>query len=146
MMGPSLDRRQLPDRRRHPTTLWRALRWRGRRTGFRRQGEGRQCYVDGLAGRIVGLAIVVYVSSLLDAFLTLRYLQAGGSEANPLMQLALMHSTALFLALKLSLTGVAVWVLAAHQQWPLAVRGMQWLALGYGMVVLYHLVLCVRFV
>ena len=58
-MAPSFDRRQLQDRRRHPTTLWRALRWRGRRTGFRRVGEGHQAYVDGLARQTVVLALLV---------------------------------------------------------------------------------------
>jgi Domain of unknown function (DUF5658) len=142
-MEPSLDRRRHADRRRHPTTLWSTLRWQGRRTSFRRAGEGHQAYVDGLAWRVMGLAVLVDVSSLLDALLTLRYLAAGGGEANPLMHLAITHSQTLFLALKIGLTGVAVWVLAAHQQWPLAVRGLSGLAFGYGAVLVYHLVLCV---
>jgi hypothetical protein len=44
------------------------------------------------------------------------------------------------------LTGVGVWVLAAHQQFPLAQRGLHGVALGYGVVLLYHLVLCLRLV
>ncbi len=131
---PSLDRRRLPDRRARPTTLWSALRWRGRRQGFRRAGEGHQAYVDCLAGRVVGLVILVYVCSLLDAFLTLLYVENGGSEANPLMHLALAHGPTVFVALKLSLTGVAVWWLAVHQHFPLAARGLRGLALGYGVV------------
>jgi hypothetical protein len=126
--------------------LWRALRSQGRRTGFRRQGEGRQCYVDGLAWRVVGLAVLVYVFSILDALLTLRYVQDGGGEANPLMHLALVHSTMLFVALKIGITGSAVWWLAAHQQWPFAMRGLYGLALGYSAVLVYHLVLCLRLV
>jgi Domain of unknown function (DUF5658) len=142
-MEPLLDRRRLPDRRACPTTLWSALRWQGRRTGFRRALEGHQAYVDGLAWRVVGLAVLVCVSSVLDALLTLLYLQDGGGEANPLMALILAYNPTLFLPLKISLTGAAVWVLSAHQQWPLAVRGLYGLALGYGAVLVYHLVLCV---
>jgi Domain of unknown function (DUF5658) len=145
-MEPSLDRRRHVDRRRHPTPLWSTLRWQSRRTHFRRAGEGHQAHVDSLARRIVGLALLIYVASLLDALLTLRYLADGGGEANPLMRLALAYGPTVFVALKLSLTGVAVWVLAAHQQWPLAVRGLYVLALGYGVVLLYHVVLCVRWV
>jgi hypothetical protein len=89
----------------------------------------------------VWLAILVYGGSLFDALLALGYLQDGGGEANPLMDLALAHSTTLFLGLKIGLTGAGVWGLAAHQQWPLAVRGLHALVLGYGMVVVYHLVL-----
>jgi hypothetical protein len=103
-MEPSLDRRRHADRRRHPTTLWSTLRWQGRRTSFRRAGEGHQAYVDSLARQTV------------------------------------------VLALKIGVTGVAVWVLAAHQQWSLAVRGLYGLALGYGVVLVSHVVLCVRWV
>jgi Domain of unknown function (DUF5658) len=145
-MERALDRRQVPDRRAHPTTLWHAIHSQGRRTGFRRAGEGRHAYVDGLARRTVVLALLVFGGSLLDAGLTLLHLEDGGSEANPLMHLALAHGPTVFIALKLSLTGLAAWWLAAHQQWSLAVRGLHALALGYGMVVVYHLVLNFHFV
>jgi hypothetical protein len=141
-MEPSPDRRQRADRRALSTTLRGALRSQGRRTGFRRRGEGRQCSVDGLAWRVVVLVALVYVGSILDALLTLRYLEDGGGEANPLMHLALAYGPTVFVALKLSITGVAVWLLAAHQQWPLAMRGLYGLALAYGAVLVYHLVLC----
>ena len=75
---PSLERRQLRDRRARPTALWRALRWQGRRSGFRRAGEGYHAYVDGLTHRTVLLALLVYVGSLLDALFTLHHLQQGG--------------------------------------------------------------------
>jgi hypothetical protein len=88
------------------------------------------------------LVALVYVGSILDALLTLRYLQDGGGEANPLMYRALAYGPTVFVALKLSITGVAVWLLAAHQQWPLAMRGLYGLALAYGAVLVYHLVLC----
>jgi hypothetical protein len=143
-MEPSPDRRQRADRRALSTTLRSALRSQGRRTGFRRRGEGRQCYVDGLAWRVVVLVALVYVGSILNALLTLRYLEDGGGEANPLMHLALAYGPTVFVALKLSITGVAVWLLAAHQQWPLAMRGLYGLALAYGAVLVYHLVLCWR--
>jgi Domain of unknown function (DUF5658) len=143
-MEPPLDRRRLSDRRSRPTTLWSALRSQGRRTGFRRAGEGHQAYVDCLARRIVLLAFLVYGCSILDALLTLRYLEDGGGEANPLMSLILAHSPTLFLPLKIGITGTAVWWLAAHQQWPLAVRCLYGLALGYGVVLVYHLVLFLR--
>jgi hypothetical protein len=141
-----LDRRRLPDRRARPTTILSALHGRGRRQGFRRAGEGRHAYVDGLARRIVVLALLVFVGSLLDALLTLRHLAHGGQEANPWLALALTHSTPLFLQLKIGLTGVGVWVLAAHQQVPLAQRGLHGLALSYGVVLFYHLVLSLRLV
>ena len=71
-------------------------------------------------------------------------LEDGGREANPLMHVALAHGTTLFIALKLSLTNVAAWFLAAHQQFPLAYRGLHGIALGYGMLLAYHLALVLR--
>jgi uncharacterized protein DUF5658 len=142
----SLERRRLADRRLRPTTLWSALRWQGRRQGFRRSGEGHRAYVDCLAWRTVWLAVLIYVGSILDAVLTLLHLQDGGSEANPLMHLALAHGPTVFVTCKLSLTGVVVWFLAVHQQFPLAARGLHGLALGYGVVLAYHLVLVWRLV
>jgi hypothetical protein len=145
-MGPKeeqLERRRQADRRTHPTTLWHALRWHGRRRGFRRAGEGHQAYVDGLAWRVVGLAVLVSVGSSLDALLTLLYVQGGGSEANPLMHLTLVHSSTLFLVCKISLTVAGVWVLAAHQQWPLATSALAGLALLYGLVLGSHCLLYV---
>jgi Domain of unknown function (DUF5658) len=144
--APALDRRRLADRRAHPTTLWSAFRWQGRRTSFRRAGEGRSRYVDCLACRTVVLALLVCGGSLLDACLTLLHLEDGGREANPLMEMALAYGPTVFVALKLGITGVAVWVLAAHQQWRLATRGLYGLVLGYGTVLGYHLVLCFRWV
>jgi hypothetical protein len=41
---------------------------------------------------------------------------------------------------------MGVWLLAAHQQFPLAQRGLHGLTLGYGVVLVSHLVLCVRLV
>ena len=140
------DRRRRPDRRARPTTFVRALRWRGRRHSFRRAGEGHKAYVDGLAWPSVVLALLIFVSSLLDALLTLRHLYHGGQEANPLLAMALTNSTLLFLQLKIGLSGVGVWWLAAHQQFPLAQRGLHGLALGYGVVLIYHFVLSLRLV
>ena len=140
----TLDRCRLADRRTRPTTLWSALRWQGRRTGFRRAGAGHHAYVDGLACRTVALTLLVVVGSVLDAVLTLLHLEDGGSEANPLMHVALTHGPTAFVVLKLSLTGGAAWWLAAHQQFPLAAQGLHGLALGYGVVLVYHLILALR--
>jgi len=104
-------------------------------------GKGHRAYVDGLTWQTVGLTVVVYGCSILDALLTLLSLEDGGSEANPLMQVAWAYGPIVFVVLKLSLTGVAAWWLAAHQQWPLATRSLYALALGYGTVLVYHLVL-----
>jgi len=116
------------------------VRWRGRRR-FRRAGEGHRAYVDCPAPRVVVLSLGIFLASLLDAGLTLRELAQGGSEANLLMAWALTHSETLFLALKSGLTGLGVWFLAVHQQFPLAQCGLVGLALGYGLLLSYHALL-----
>jgi hypothetical protein len=102
--------------------------------------------VDSRAQRTVVLVLCVVVGSLLDALLTLSHLAQGGTEANPWLARALTHSTARFLQLKMGLTGVGVWILAAYHQCPLAARGLYGLALVYGAVLVYHLLLYVRLV
>jgi hypothetical protein len=88
----------------------------------------------------------VCVGSLLDAFLTLGHLAHGGAEANPWLARALTHSPARFLQLKMGLTGAGVWILVAHHQHPLAARGLYGLAVVYGALLVYHLLLYVRLV
>jgi Domain of unknown function (DUF5658) len=143
-MEPTLDRRRLFDRRARPTTLWSTLRSQGRRTGFRRAGEGHQAYADNLARRVMVLAVFVYGCAILDALFTLLSLHTGGAEAPPLIRRTLVQSPALIFAVKIGISGPAVWFLAAHQQWPLAVRGLYGLAVGYGAVLVSHLVVCWR--
>ena len=99
-----------------------------------------------LARRTVVLALCVFVGSLLDALLTLGHLAHGGAEANPWLACSLTYGTARFLLLKMGLTGAGVWILAAHHQCPLAVRGLNGVALVYGAVLVYHLLLYVRLV
>ena len=91
--------------------------------------------------RTLVLALCVCIASLLDALLTLDHLARGGEEANPVLALALTHSTTRFLQLKIGLTGAGIWILVAHHQCPLAVRGLYGIALVYGTLLVYHLLL-----
>jgi len=62
------------------------------------------------------------------------------------MSVALEHGTTLFVVVKLSITCLAAWYLAVHQQFPLAYRGLHGLALGYGVLLAYDLALVLRLV
>jgi hypothetical protein len=81
------------------------------------------------------------MGSLLDTYVTLVHIQHGGSEANPLMALA--RGPTVFVGIKMGLTGAGAWFLAAHQYFPLASTGLHGLVLGYGALLVYHLVLAV---
>jgi hypothetical protein len=97
--------------------------------------------VDCLAPRVIALVMWVLVGSALDAYLTLVHVQHGGQEANPLMACMLAYGDALFVAIKMALTGTGVWFLAAHQQFPLALRALHGFAGLYVALLTYHLVL-----
>ena len=138
------NRRRLSDRRMQPTSLGSALRLYGRRQGFRRAGEGGNTYVDCLAPRISGLAVFVLIGSILDAYLTILHIQRGGSEANPFMALVLTYGYAPFIVVKMVITGIGAWLLAAHQQFVLAWKALHALAGVYGLLLLYHFMLMLR--
>ena len=137
----STERRRQPDRRAHPTTLWTALRLGRRRKGFRRAGEAYKAYVDCPSQRAVTLLFFVLGASVLDALLTLLFLQRGGHEANPFMALLLIHGEMPFVGIKMALTGVGAWFLAAHESFPMALRGLHMLAGGYVGLLLVHAVI-----
>ena len=134
----TIERRQQADRRTHPTSLWGTLRSHGRRQGFRRLGEGCNAYVDCPSRGVTWLLFVVIISSVLDALFTLVFLDHGGEEANPVMALVLSHGHTPFVGLKMALSGLGAWFLAAHQNFPLAFKALRGLAFGYLMLLLIH--------
>ena len=134
----SFERRQEVDRRAHPTSFGGTLRFHGRRKGFRRAGEGCNTYVDCPSRGVTWLLVAVIISSVLDALFTLVFLRGGGDEANPVMALVLSHGHTPFVGLKMALTGLGAWFLAAHQNFPLAFKALRVLAFGYLGLLLIH--------
>ncbi|GIX45897.1 MAG: hypothetical protein KatS3mg131_0108 [Candidatus Tectimicrobiota bacterium] len=134
----AMDRRLLPDRRQRPTTLWSALRWRGRRRGFRRHGEGQNSFVDCPAPTTVALVLGVIVLSASDALLTLLHLGNGGGEANPLMAFTLNYGHTTFVGLKMAVTCLGAWVLGALQQFVLARFVLYFLIVVYTVIMGMH--------
>jgi hypothetical protein len=137
---PYPEQRQCPDRR-SKTTLWGSLRLGGQRQGARREGEGEDTYIDQPARHVTLLVSIILGSSILDALLTLLYLERGGGEANPLMAVAIHSGHAWFVALKMLLTIVGVIMLAIHQNFRLGLRGLYGLTIIYMALLVYHSVL-----
>lgn len=141
-MKSQFDRRQLPDRRQQPSSIWGTLRWEGRRRkGFRRAGEGVNTYVDRIAPRSMWLASVVLIASALDAWLTLEHLERGGGEANPVMAMVLAYGNTPFVAVKMAMTSIGAWFLAVHYRFPLARNGLHAMASVYLLLMGYHVFL-----
>jgi Domain of unknown function (DUF5658) len=97
--------------------------------------------VDRLSPLAVWLVLFVVICSAIDALFTLLYLQQGGSEANPVMALALNKGVTMFVSLKMGLTGLGTSLLAIHENSWLGRKSLQALALTYSMLLLYHFLL-----
>jgi hypothetical protein len=134
---PDPKQRQQPDRRKAPT-IWGSLRFGGRRQGARREGEGEDTYVDQPARHVTLLVGVILGCSILDALLTLLYIEQGGSEANPLMAVAIDSGEVWFVAFKMLLTVIGAVMLAIHQNFRMGLRGLYSMAVLYIALLFYH--------
>jgi hypothetical protein len=61
------------------------------------------------------------------------------------MALVLTYGYAPFLAIKIVVTGIGAWLLAVHQQFVLAWKALHALAGVYGLLLIYHLMLVLRY-
>ena len=105
------ERRANTDRRQ---MSWRTVFYgflRSRRRSSRRDAEGRPIYVDWHHPWLFFLGVGIMLMSVLDAFLTLRLIGIGATEANPVMRFFLDSNVGLFVGLKVLMTAAALFVL-----------------------------------
>jgi hypothetical protein len=108
------DRRNV-DRRQAPTPIFSRYWLKGRRRGARRDGEGNNIYVDKYSITEVLLVFGILVLSVLDMYFTLVHLDAGGTEANPVMAAFLeWGGYPLFKLVKLATTFLGLGILLVH--------------------------------
>ncbi len=88
--------------------------------------------------RVVHLVLFVLVCSAFDALFTLLHIQRGGSEANPLMALAMQFGTLPFLGIKMGLTGLGAVILASCERTQLGLKSLYSLAMVYTGLLGYH--------
>jgi Domain of unknown function (DUF5658) len=84
---------------------------RSRRHVHRRSVDDAVLFLDWGHPWLFFLATGTMLLSCLDAFLTLKLIGLGMYEANPVMQAAMAHSTALFTGTKLAMTAFGIFVL-----------------------------------
>ncbi len=132
-----LERRVLPDCPVRPTSFRSALIG-GQRNGFMGANKGRHACVDCLSPRVVALVIWVTTASALDALFTPLRLAEGFGEANPFMAMVLAYDIEAFVIVKMAVAASGSSILAAHQQYLLANRGLCGLALIYLGVLAFH--------
>ena len=137
--GP-LPRRR--DRRAQPTPRFsRYALWGGRREAVRRDGEREGSYVDRYSFAMLLAILWVSLMNIGDSFFTIRHLQNGGIELNPIAQELLKTGKTGFVLWKGALIGGALLVLTWHKNFPLARVGLWIAASGYTLLCLYHLYL-----
>jgi hypothetical protein len=85
-------------------------------------------------------AVLLLVLNVMDGLFTLIFLQMGvAKEANPLMRQAFEFSPVGFMAFKLVMVNVGVWVLMTHWTARLARLALTFATLAYGVIVTWHL-------
>jgi len=115
------------------------FKYGGRRKNFRRDGEGRNQYVDRPSPRTIVVTFVIFVLSTLDAVLTTIHLGNGGSELNPLMDQIIQSGFQSVMIIKSLGIGLIACFLAAHQNFRIGIYGMHVSAAIYIVLSAYHL-------
>ena len=113
----------------------------GRRRGGRREGEVGSIYVDRYTRQEGGLVVWIGLAAILDLFLTLRHVAAGGGEANPLMNWVLEDGgPRLFGLAKIAVTFSATLFLLLHVRFRFTRPALWGLSALYAAVMGYHVV------
>ncbi len=147
------SRRLKRDRRVKPSLLHFNLKsLNGRRAHPRRVMErhyyrGRVGYFTDVYQREIGLlGVLLVVLSCVDAFMTLRVLQLGAIEINPLMDGLIKGDIESFVGLKVALTIFSVLLFVRYSNFRLVggikvINIMRVTCVGYGALVIYELAL-----
>ena len=92
-----------------------------------------------LARPLLGFALALLLLNVFDAMCTLRHVELGASELNPLMDLLLRQGATTFFVGKYTLAAGGVLGIVACSHHPLARRVLQWLLVPvYGAIALWH--------
>jgi hypothetical protein len=134
-------RRNAGERRTNPTRAWHSLFGFHRRRDGRRRGEIANSYVDRYSPQDLALLLGVFILNILDAFFTLRWLDMGGGEANPIMKALIDSSDMLFLMQKCMVVGLWLVILVIHKNFRIARIGLWGALVLYTCILLYHFVL-----
>ena len=109
------NRRNLPDRRKNQLKSIICSLHMGRRKGPQRHAEkNRPYYTDIYERWVIIVTGAISVLSISDAFFTLKILEKGGEEINPVMEALLSINDTAFLAGKFTLTVVCLFFALIH--------------------------------
>ena len=116
---------------------------------MRRMTDHSLPMVDWHESHLLAIAICIVLLSFADAFLTLNLLLLGAEEANPFMATLVYHDLAVFIGVKMALTGAGVVLLVALSRMRLfgrlkVVQALYATLVIYVVLVLYELMLFAR--
>ena len=144
--GEVVDRgpgdRRASDRRSRPTSvISRYTFFGGRRRGDRRNPSAVNTYVDVYEPWLAAVLVAIGTLCALDAVFTLMYLQKGGEEANPIMEVVIGWGAQPFILWKCGVTNFGLAVLCLHKNFPWVRRVIAGLLVLYVALFAYHLYL-----
>jgi len=114
-----MDKRQLEDRRQKPTPPISRYIFFGRRRKARRSDELDNFYVDKYEWHLLFVTSLIMLFCVLDAYLTLKILQLGGSENNLFISFFMQKNLALTLIVRFFVTVAASVFLLIHKNFKL---------------------------
>ncbi len=114
-----MDKRQLKDRRQKPTPPISRYLFSGRRREARRCDEIDNYYVDKHEWHLLFVTSTIMLFCVLDAYLTIKILQLGGSENNLLMSFFMRKNLPLTLIVRFFVTVTAAVFLLIHKNFKL---------------------------
>jgi hypothetical protein len=114
-----MEKRQHEDRRQRPTLPISRYTFVGRRRETRRSDELDNYYVDKYEWHLLFVTSLIMIFCVLDAYLTLKILQLGGSEENLLMSFFMQKNLVLTLVVRLFVTVAASVFLLIHKNFRL---------------------------
>lgn len=111
----SIERRKIADRRSTPTKpLSRYSLWE-RRKKARRAREDKNYYVDRYESRYFIMIIFILIFCVLDAYFTLKIIQFGGNELNPLMLIFFNKAPVFSMVIKYLITAGSIIFILIHK-------------------------------
>lgn len=149
-IDPTADKRNGPDRRNRPTSVWDTIVGSGHRLRHRRDGEHQQpYYVDRFPSTTFLLILLLLSLTVLDGILTLILVEADCHEINPAMRYLLDRGPSSFLIGKYILTSAGLPILLIFKNFRLfgtrfRVEYLIPVFVGMYLVLIAHQVLLIR--
>lgn len=139
-------------RRRERRVARKGVRFPERRTGFERRDipgwRGRyQSEIRSFSESRIGFPLVlatIIVFNLIDYLMTLRVLDAGGAELNPIMERLFQLSPEAAALVKLITAGVVALSLLALRRYRRTIEVSLLIMLGYSALMFWHIYLVIR--